>query len=260
MAFDLEMSKEDAAKVFSNPEDLIYQKGTTWLPIETTLRTGHFMDAWAEGIHQWRTGVEQKNAKFYAVREAWQMYNPIVFSGNTAAPSMPNQNQIATAFRGSLEAFVDRQLTDRVTDLQQQIKSSGGNPLFLNRLGLLYAKFGVLDKAEAQFSTILKNQDPCYALTNMGNVCFLRGKYSEALAYFTRAQRKEPTNAKVLLSLAKTNLVLEKYTAANQTYEKLKTIDTDLASHYAFLGASSSGGTRAADVQKVKGEVIWLDE
>ena len=259
MAFDLEMTPEEAAKFFSNPNDLIYQGGTTWLPIETTLRTGHFLDAWAEGMHQWRTGVEQKNVAFYPVREAWQSYNPIVFSGTAAPPATPAQSRIARAFEASLDAFVDDQISDRVADLQNEVKTSNGDPRILNRLGLLYAKFGVYDKAEQQFSLILKRNETSYALANMGNILFLRGDYGAALGYFTRAQRKEPGNSRILLSIAETNLALEKYNTANQTFEKLKSVDPDLASHFAFIGTSPNEGTRASDVQKAKGEVIWQE-
>jgi hypothetical protein len=259
MAFDLEMTPEEAAKTFSNQDDFIYQDGKTWLPIETTLRTGHFLDAWAEGIHQWRTGVQQKTVAFYQVRESWQSYNPIVFSGSAASPAMPSQSEVAQAFKSSLQAFVNNQISSRVADLQDEIKSTNGNPRVLNRLGVLYAKFGVFDKAEEQFLLILKKQDPDYALSNMGNLCFLRGDFTRALGYYMRAQQKQPSNSKVLLAIAQTNLALEKFNIANQTYEKLKSIDPDLASHYAFIGSSSSQGTRAADVQKAKGEVLWQE-
>ena len=114
MAFDLQVTEKEARAGLSRPEDLIFQDGRAWLPIETTVRTGHFLDAWAEGVHQWRTGTEQKTAAFYPVREAWKLYNPVVFSGRHRRLPMPDRGRIAEAFRSSLSSFVNRELSPRI--------------------------------------------------------------------------------------------------------------------------------------------------
>lgn len=259
MAFDLQLPESEARQLFSRPEDLILRDGKVWLPIETTVRSGHFLDAWEEGIRQWRAGTEQNTAAFYPVREAWKVYNPVVFSGKPGQLLMPERKAIADAFRNSLAALVNRELGPRVSELQRQIKQSGATPALLNRLGVLYARFGELDKAEEQFAAMLKKQESAAALLNLGNIYYLRSRYLEALSYYNRALRKKPDEPKALLAVSRTYAALEKFPEMQQTFEKLKSIDSELYNRYAFLGAGASDAVRAASIQETKGDVLWQD-
>jgi hypothetical protein len=259
MAFDLQVTEAEAKQIFSRPEDLIFRAGKVWLPIETTIRTGHFLDAWEEGIHQWRVGTEQNTAAFYAIREAWKVYNPVVFSGKPSELLMPDRKKIDDVFRNSLSSFVNRELAPRVGELQRQIKQSGATVALLNKLGVLYARFGELDKAEEQFTALLKKQETVAGLMNLGNVYYLRNRYPEALAYYNRALKKAPAEPKVLLAVSRTYAVMEKYSEAQQTFALLKSVDEELSSRFAFLGGSASESVRAASVRETKGEVLWQD-
>jgi hypothetical protein len=259
MAFDLQVPEADARQIFSRPEDLIIREGKVWLPIETTIRTGHFLDAWEEGVSQWKAGTQQNTAAFYPVRDAWMVYNPVVFSGKPSTLLMPDRRKIADAFKSSLGSFVNRELGPRVADLQRQIKQSGSTAQLLNRLGVLYARFGDLEKAEEQFTAVLKKQDTTAGLLNIGNIYYLRGKYAEALAYYNRALKKSPAEPKALLALSRTYAAMERFTEAQQTFAKLTSVDPALAERFAFLGGGASDSVRAASVQETKGDVLWQD-
>jgi hypothetical protein len=52
---------------------------------------------------------------------------------------------------------------------------------------------------------------------------------------------------------------MEKYSEAQQTFERLKSVDPELSSRFAFLGGGSSESVRAASVQETKGDVLWQD-
>ncbi len=259
MAFDLQLPEAEARRVFSRPEDLIMRDGRVWLPIETTIRTGHFLDAWEEGIRQWRTGTEQNTAAFYPIREAQQVYNPVVFSGKPGELLMPDRRAIAEAFKSSLASFVGRELGPRVSELQRLIRQSGATPALLNKLGVLYARFGELEKAEEQFTAMLKKQESLAGLLNLGNIYYLRGRYSEALTYYNRTLKIRPNEPKALLAVSRTYAAMDKFPEAQQTHEKLKSVNPELADRFAFLGEGSSESIRAASILETKGEVQWQD-
>ena len=71
--------------------------------------------------------------------------------------------------------------------------------------------------------------------------------------------KKTPNDAKVLLAVARGNEALEKYAAAKDSFDKLKTIDPGLASRYAFLGTGGGDSTRAASAERTKGDVLWQE-
>jgi hypothetical protein len=260
MAVDLEMPGGQASRIFLRPEDLIVRGDTTWLPIETTMRKEGFVKAWQEGARQWREGSAKGTAAFYPVREAWRAYQPVVLSGSNAINGQKDAKAGASAFRSELASFIAQETGPRVAAIQSDIKKKGASALLYNKLGVLYARYGLLDKAASQFDAALgMKAPPASATFNMGNILFLQGKYAEALGYYNKALSTAKADPTYLLAVARTSAALGKYEAALANYNKLKAADPALASKYAYLGGGADSALRAADADKTKGELLWHD-
>ena len=260
MAIDLEMDPSDIPRVFSRPDDIIVRDGKAWLPIETTDRTGDFVTAWRTAAREWREASAKKVAGFVSVRDAWREYQPVAYAGPAKMAPQPDAKATASAFKASLAAFISGELGPRIASLQAELKGKGGSPALYNRLGVLYARFGQSEKAEEQFlAAIAAGKDNQAALFNMGNILYVRGKYSDAIAYYSRVLKASPNHPQALLSLSRTSAALGKYSDALSFYERLKKADAALASQYAWLANPQGDGTRAADAAGQKGEVTWQD-
>ncbi len=144
--------------------------------------------------------------------------------------------------------------------IRDRIDSTQGDPRYINSLGVLYAKYGLDEKAEEQFNKILKETDYLPALMNMGNLFYIKEDYKKAREYYTRAQKVSPNNPRVLLSIARVNHEIENYGTAREAYSKLKEIAPDLASRFAYLDLRGEEATRAANVAGVKNLVLWEEE
>lgn len=260
MAVDLEMSPADVSKVFGRPDDLIIRDGRVWLPIETTDRTGGFIAAWRVAAREWREASAKKAANLMPVHDAWKEYQAVAFTGTGKMAAQPEAKASAAAFRSELSAFIAGELGPRVAAFQAELRSKGGSVSLYNRLGVLYARFGQTDKAEEQFmAAIAAGKDNQSALFNMGNILYLRGRYPEALAYYSRVLKASPNHAQALLSLSRTSVALGKYADALAYYERLKRADAALAAQNAWLANPQGDGTRAAEVAGGKGDVKWQD-
>ncbi|HTX72601.1 MAG TPA: hypothetical protein VMC79_07220 [Rectinemataceae bacterium] len=259
MAVDLEMSPAEAEHTFSRSSDLIIRDGHVWLPIETTERAKGFEVAWEEGAAQWRDGTAKKVAAFYPVHDAWKEYQPVVYAGDPVKVPKYDLTAASRAFRGELARYVESELGPRVAALQLGIRKSPGDVKQINALGVLYARFGQLDKASEQFSVALAKKTTEPALINMGNILFLRGSYAEALGNYTKALRMTPDDPKLLLAVSRTNAALGKYVELSVSFGKLKSIDPALASQYSYLDGTASGSLRAADIEASKGGMLWQD-
>jgi tetratricopeptide (TPR) repeat protein len=134
--------------------------------------------------------------------------------------------------------------------------ASGKNLPALNALGVLYAKYGEYDKAEAAFKKVTAAKPYLPALMNLGNLYYQKGDWRAALEAYGRAGELAPGTPRILLALAKANRELGNYALAQAGYEKLKALDPKLAAQYAYLGASDPG-SRAADVASERKSVIW---
>jgi tetratricopeptide (TPR) repeat protein len=122
---------------------------------------------------------------------------------------------------------------------------------------VLYARYGLEEKAIAVFEEILAGEAYPPALMNLGNVYYLRKELERALALYMRAYQKESDNARILLALSRVYRELENYEASGQMYARLKKIDSKLAENYAYLETAEVGGGRAALRGDAHEKMLW---
>jgi tetratricopeptide (TPR) repeat protein len=258
LAFCTDLMEEAAARAFSGTKELIIKDRMVWIPVEVTERRGGFMKAWAEGAREWREATADGTAAFIPVRQAWQEYEPVQLPGGKEMP-LPAKDAIVSAFLQEVVKFVDREITPRVTGIQDEIKKNGDTPVNRNRLGVLYAQYGRTDQAETEFLKAIARQQYLPALLNLGNIQSLKGAWTKAREYFDQAAKLEPKNPKVLLALSRTHYAAEQYDLARAKYLELEAVDKAIAGQFAYLGGSQSTGTRAGDVQTERQQVLWAE-
>ena len=260
IAFSLDMAPDAARRSFLRADELIFRDDKTWLPVEITKVQSNFLEAWQAGAKQWRENEAREQAGFYPVHTAWQEYEPVGLPGGPAAISFPPKGEVVSAFLQEIVRFIDREIYPRVSKLQAEIRKSNNSPKYINRLGVLYAKYELTDKALVQFNKILKTQEYYPALINMGNIYYLEGQMEKALTYYERAAKKAPDNPRVLLCLARVSHELENYGLVRKSYQELKRVDPDLADQFAYLDLRGEEAARAAEMSAVKEVVLWEEE
>ncbi len=258
MAFALGMAPEQAEKLFIDTRELIFLENDTWIPIEITLVREGFLKSWQIGAKEWRETRAAGTADFYSVREAWKIFEPVGFVAGGAGIMLPNEDRLMENYRKALITFINRQIEPRVMELSGQLASATNTVWTRNKLGILYARFGVLDKAAEQFRAILRISDYVPAMVNLGNIYYLQGEMSRALEYYDRASRAAPNNSKALLGVARASYELERYDETDRALQKLRSTDPGLASEFAYLGSGQEGTGRAA--QAVKRDLGSWDE
>lgn len=257
MAFSLGLSPDTARKQFLRPDDLILTDTASWVPIEVTERQKSFLDAWQTGAKEWRENHARQQARLYPIHEAWKTYEPVGISGETASISLPSADKIASVYLEEVVHYVDQEIYPQVAKLQAQIAAASGSPEPVNKLGVLYARYGLYDRAEAQFNEALSAGDYLPALVNLGNLRYLTGKMDEALSFYSRAEKLTPDNPVVMLAVARSNHALENYGTAKTVYDRLKRADPVLASRFAYLDLRGDESARAADLAQVNDVVVW---
>ena len=259
MAFSLGVRPEEARKQFNRPDNLIFKDGTAWLPVEITIRNEGFLRAWKEGAKEWREYSAEEKAGFYPVHEGWNVFKPVGFPG---APSIayPAKETVAEAFVRAERAFIRQEITDDIAALQAKITESQ-NVRWMNKLGVLYARYGLDDDALDQFEKVLKQRGNYYpAMINIGNIHYLRDNIEQALSYYQQAAELAPDNSTVLLNLARANHKLENYYGSGKAYEKLQQVSPALADRFAYLDLRGEESERASKAGGIEGVMIWEEE
>jgi|GEM_PF-3010507 len=254
-AFSLGMSEEEAKRHFDNSTDLIFRDGMAWMPVETTILDDGFLKAWLIGSKQWRDNTVRQSAALFSTKEAWKIYEPVGLFGSTVL-TLPESSLVVQEYIAEVKRFVNREISSREKKLLSEIDQSGSSATAVNRLGVLYARYGLEEKAISAFEQVVQTEEYAPSLMNLGNVYYLQNRYREALDYYERAHRKEPDNPKVLLGLTRVYQKLGEQDRADQTYTELGSIDPSLADENAYLGKAENGGSRALHAEADQ-RMLW---
>jgi len=261
MAFSLDIRPEKARKSFSKPDDLIFREEKAWLPVEVTMLGNGFLKAWQTGARQWREAVSKKKEGFYPMHSAWKIYEPVGLPGTGGPVELPGSDQLVSVYLAELIKYIDREIYPKVASIREQMQKTGETAKLINKLGVIYARYGLTDKAEKEFSRALaKNNDYVPALINLGNVYYLNDDVETALKYYDSAAKKQPDNPKVLLCVARANHELENYGSARRMYNRLRALNPELANQYAYLDMRGDEATRASDAKMMRRMMVWDEE
>jgi tetratricopeptide (TPR) repeat protein len=259
-AFALSTGAEEAAKTFSKTRDLIIIDGKAWLPVEITLSQSPFEKAWETGARQWREAHSAEQAALFATREAWQTYQPVGFREGAGGLMLPNREQVISAIRDYTGRYVESELNPRLAELQDRMRRSRDKTPYLNRIAVLYARYGLYDKALETLMEIVKQKEHSPALTNLGNIHYLREEWERALGYYQRALAVQQNNSSALVGLARCSHKLENYGTVQKIYDQLKNTDPALAERFAYLNERGEEAERASGAVTGAWSILWEEE
>jgi len=258
IAFALKMSPDNARSFFANSDDLIYKNDKAWLPVEVTMVQKNFREAWSIGAKEWRKYEGTDKAGFYPVKEAWNIFAPVGLPGDNQNISIIKETEVVEIYNKELTNLVKREINQQEKDLIERISASNNNPRMVNKLGILYARYGIIEKAEAQFLKASSNQSYAPSLMNLGNIYYMKNEMSKALEYYKKADQKTPGNPSVLLGLARVSYALDDYESAEENYNQLEIVAPEIAGKFAYLTTQYDTSARAAEADRME-EMLWED-
>ncbi len=258
-AFALKANEPEARRSFLNAGELIFREGRVWVPLEVTERAGGFLKAWEAGARSWREHSPSHQAAFIPVRSAWALYEPVGLPGGSEADvPLPSRDSVLRSFALEAAKLTNREILPQIAQLEAQVAAGGASAAVRNKLGILYSRIGEMGKAEAQFQAILRAGEHMPALVNLGNIRYLSGDLSGALAYYERARRQSPASAAALLAVARTQHRMEAYSEARVSFEQLRQVDPATAQQFAYIGEGGEAGARAAAAAETR-RVVWSE-
>jgi len=257
VGISLGVSIQEARQFIWDDRLLIDRDGDAWIPVEVTLVGEDFTDAWETGAEQWQDNLVKDSVGFFPNSDNWQMYPAAGWEGSEAI-DLPSADAVEARYKRELIDLVQRQLMPQIAQMQEQMNRSRNPVRYMNRMGVLYAQYGLVDQAEELFQQALLREEYPPTLINLGNLSFLKGDLEVALGYFERAAEYKPDDPTVLLNLARINNELDQVARVRLYYAQLEEADPELGIEFAYLGdGESEGGARAADVDLRRSRVFW---
>jgi hypothetical protein len=259
-AFTLKGPVEEVKKTFSRQEDLIFTGGKAWLPVEITMFQDGFREAWQTGAKEWREHSGKEQAALHPTRQAWDTYQAVGFKEGAAGIQLPNRQAVTDAVSASVQAYVEREIFPQVEELEKKLAETQGSVRYRNKLAVVYARYGLYDKALKNFEQVLSRREYSPALTNVANIHFIRQNFSKALEFYNRALARNEGNTAALVGVARCNHEMENYGLVKQTYAKIRDLDPAAAERFAYLDMQGDTDARASAAAELKTTVLWDDE
>jgi tetratricopeptide (TPR) repeat protein len=262
VAFQLELEPDDARTQFSDPTDLIFDdEDYVWVPVEITLLDDGFVGAWQSGAETWRQYDESGDADLVVTTEAWEVYDPVQSPFDETLTQV-DITDVVTSFGSDRDRFVSLEITDRETQWKQQLAdtslSDSARMRLQNRLGWLYANYGMMEEAKDEFETVLESNQYAPTLVNLGNIYYLDEEYEDAATYYDRALALDSDYVPALLGSARAYYALGEYASSSVHFQTIERVSPSLAADYGYLRVSSSA--RAAEAQSLASRVEWAVE
>jgi len=246
MAFSLGLSEKDSVKLFTNSDNLIFMNNAAWIPVEITLVQEGFVKAWRVGAKEWRDNFSKNKAKFYPMNKSWAVYAPVGSPSDETDINLPDMASLGAVYKAEMKRFVTSEIQQKVEYLKSKIKTASKPEKYRNSLGVLYARYGFLNKAIEELEAG-SNNSYTPAMVNLANVYFIQGRYKDALGYYKMASRRSPGSLPVLVGLARTNYQLGKQAEVNKSFMEIEKKNPVIADRYAFLVSGGDSSARASD-------------
>ena len=260
VAVDTGLPAQLAQRITAEPKHVLLRNGTVWVPVETTLVGSTFADAWqrgAEELASWESAADKVTV--VGIREAWPS-NPPVSLANLDKDELVGVEGIelgpglATEL-GELDKVRAEAVQALLAKLEAQRGQPGASADLANRMGVILAIEGNLERASSLFAEAARNKPNSTAYNNLGNVAVVQNNLAEGLKSYGKALELDPENVDVHLNSAILNFMEENYDEALEHF--IECIELGAEDRVATLGSlgigPGGGGSKGASADKQAG-------
>ncbi len=256
IAFDTGLKSYEAKKYIPDMDAAIVRgDGSVWLPLEVTLTGGGFRKAWHTAAAEWQTAARQGRAAFFPIREAWELYAPVNIPDAEPQSGVPDTGAVGEAFRRSLDRYVSDLIAPAVKTLESEIAAKQSPELY-NKLGILYGRFGLFEKADAQFKRAAQS-GYAPAIINRAHAYFVQAEYGKALALYEGALQKDAANPAALFGAARCRYELYDFDECRELYARLSAVDAACAARAPYLNSLETAEGRSFSLRERGSRIEW---
>jgi hypothetical protein len=236
LLFNTGLPASKRLEISENPELTAVFRNTVWIPLEITLIGDNFFNAWQRGGKLYHRLQENNQVQVVAMENAWKKFPPVNLPHNMWEPSMPRYNLFSSDIARDTQSIMNLEMALQLTKWKKERDKNPSDPKIYNKIGIIYARFQVFDKAIKFFKMSLK-MDPAYFSphNNLANIHLIRQDYQKALKYYLKAKELNPGHPYIRLNLS---LIYQKLREKSKMESELKVVyelSPDLHREYARI-------------------------
>ncbi len=195
--FDTELNGKNGYMISQDENDFVVHEGTIWIPLETTMITKPFLEAWRTGADEYYKNTAddgQGQMEIIDTRKAQAAFPPANLSFATKVVATPPAARIASLASQDLADYEYYQ--SQVIGAKMAALESDNTPSGRNTAAIFRAKAGDYDAA----ITLLSGVQTAEAMNTLGNVYLLKNELPTAQEYFQKSLEMSDADGGVYLN------------------------------------------------------------
>ncbi len=252
-----------AAGIHNEGSALMAYEGRLWIPLETSMSTARFDEAWTEGARLVAKATKNKRLGVIDVRRSWAAHPPVDLSPKAeSAPNLgPPPSELVASSSDQARQRLFKELSLVLSAIEAEVAKRPEDSMLLNRQGIVLVSLGRFDEANRAFrrSVDLGSAKPGPP-NNLGNLSLLSGEAVEALHWYEQALQNTSndigTRQRIVMNRLLAAYLLDP--AGPRFLELvLSSTDDELKSFYAGVKGGPVGEAQETEVE-VDDLVHWL--
>ena len=237
MMFNTGVAESHKSTISLNDEAFAIVNGQVWIPLEATLISSTFSEAWAEGARKYHLYSKENKIKRMILADAWAKYPPVTLPPASYNLTIPTAAEVGSKISKEWTILAIKALERKVHPYRVMLSLDPSNEQAQMQIAIVYARNGLFDSAITELEAISsKNPNNIAALNNLGNIHFMQQRYSEALNSYKQASTLDPNNSGILINIAMTHYKMGDALQAKSIFDAATKIDDQVPSKYQQLG------------------------
>lgn len=236
MMFDTGLASSDADRLTIEEDLLVTHDDRIWVPVETTMISTGFVQAWAEGARRYHESLRSGVLSLLELNEAWREFSPAPLSKAKEPIVASLDPELVQSVDQAHRLLLEMAAARLVKPYEAMAQRAPEDDSVRMQIAIHYARFGLIERADAIFDELLERSPGNGAVhNNRGSMHLSRRDYESALDAYQRAEQLDPRDPGIKVNLALTYYHLGNHSLAREKFEEAVSLRDTVRARYAQL-------------------------
>lgn len=242
MMFSTNLPAEQASQISAQRDLLVIRDDKVWVPLEVTMISTSFAEAWAEGAKKYQQYSAEEKLAVIPLKQAWQEYQPVTLRPSSYELKLPLAERVKPMVQREQAILLQKSLDQQIALFEAVLANNPDDHMARMQIAITYAKNGLYPLAMEALDELTKRDPNNSAVyNNRANIFFQQGDLQRAREAYEQAERLDPSDGGIKMNLALVAYQQGQITQARKKYEQALGLSDELATAYATFGKLLQG-------------------
>ncbi|MDX8377441.1 MAG: tetratricopeptide repeat protein [Mariprofundales bacterium] len=236
LMFNTGLMADQQTLISQNPDLLVIRDQQVWIPLEATLISASFSEAWAEGAAKYHRYASENKLNALPLAKGWLEHLPASLPPSDLSLLPVKNNNAQEIVQREWQLLLRKALEHELAPYKAMLALDASDTQAMLAMAKVYALGGLYAKAKQVIQTVLERR-PNYvaALNDMANIHYLAAQYTQAQQWYNEAVQQDPDNPYILINLAMCSYQQADIEQARNHFNHAVALDAQIRQQYSML-------------------------